>query len=448
MELTEAAISKLAPDAGTVQRAQEVAHFRRWHLLAGNGRVIWGEYGNPSDPFLVAADIENLAVYCTCPVRRKPCKHGIGILLCFLRYNGNFSVQEPPEWVQQWLENRERRFAKQEEKKTQRSAEAEAALAAQRQRNRERRMADMEAGLSILENWVLDLLRQGLASLEGREAAYFQELATRMVDAKLGTLARRIRQLPLLMQQDDWPSKLALQLGDIYLLVKAFQKLPNLPDELQDDLLTLAGVNFKKEDILAHAGINDRWLVAGLYFADEDDKLESRRTWLIGEQSGHIAMLLDFCWGNNMYETSWERGSILEGELVFYPSRWPLRALMKEYQEAKDKAFHLPEGLTDFEQLERKWAAAIGALPWFWPMPALLDAVVPVYDNKRFLLVDKNHKAVLLDCDPEMGWPLIAKCAGKPSRIFGQWEGEAFRPLTVFFDDETYFLKSVRQLMY
>ncbi len=441
MQLTKENILQLAPDAGTARRAREVAHFRRWHLLAGNGRAIWGEYGNPHDPFLVAADFENLAVYCTCPVRRKPCKHGIGILLTFLRHNGEFSVQEAPDWVQQWLDKRDRRFAKKKEEKPPRSAEAEAALAQQRKRNRERRMADMEAGLAILENWVLDLLRQGLASLEGREEAYFQELATRMVDAKLGTLARRIRQLPQLMPEDDWPSRLLQALGEIYLLVKAFQKLPALPDALQDDLLSLAGVNFKKEDILANAGVKDHWLVAGQFFAEEDSNLQSRRTWLIGEQTGKIAMLLDFAWGGNDYETGWRPGSILEGEVVFYPSAWPLRALVKSQNLCKDRPFHLPEGLADFKAMERKWAAAVGTLPWIWPLPLLLDGVTPVHDSGRFLLLDETGKAIRLACSSKNGWQLIAESTGNPIRIFGQWEGEAFRPLSVVSDGGINFLK-------
>ncbi|MAT55789.1 MAG: hypothetical protein CMN32_15030 [Saprospirales bacterium] len=440
MQLTEEKIFKLAPDSGTAQRAREVAHFRRWHLLAGNGRAIWGEYGNPYDPFLVAADFEKLAVHCTCPVRRKPCKHGIGLLLTFLRYNGEFSVQEPPDWVQSWLDKRDRRFAKKKEEKPQRSAEAEAALAEQRQRNRERRMADMAAGLDLLENWVLDLLRQGLASLEGREEDYFQELATRMVDAKLGTLARRIRQLPQVMTLDDWPSRLSQELGEIYLLVKAFQKLPTLPDALQDDLLSLTGVNFKKEDILANAGITDRWLVAGQFFAEEDSNLQSRRTWLIGEQSGRIAMLLDFSWGGTGYESDWRSGSILDGEVVFYPSRLPLRALVKAHEVVKDQPFHLPEGLTDFKELGKKWAAAVGTLPWVWPWPAILDEVIPVHTSGRFLLVDKNRDALPLACTPQSGWQLMAESAGMPIRIFGQWEGEAFRPLSVVADVEVHFL--------
>ena len=441
MQLTEEQILKLAPDSGTAQRARGLAHFRRWHLLAGNGRAIWGTYGYPLDPFLVAVDFENLALHCTCPVRRKPCKHGIGILLTFLWHNGEFKVAEPPGWVQKWLDQRDRRFAKKKEEKPLRDAGAEAALAAQRQRNRERRMADMEAGLAILENWVLDLFRQGLASLEGRQEAYFQELATRMVDAKLGTLARRIRQLPLLMQHDDWPSRLLQALGEIYLLVKAFQKLPALPAALQDDLLALAGVNFKKEAILATKGVTDLWLVAGQFFAEEESNLQSRRTWLIGQHSGKMAMLLDFSWGHAGYDAEWCLGSILEGEVVFYPSAKPLRALVKSHQERNDQPFHFPEGYANFETLEREWAAALGAQPWVWPWPVILDRVIPVHNNGNFLLVDEMHRALAVCCSEQNGWQLVAASTGRPLRIFGQWEGEAFRPLSMVSGAGIHFLK-------
>ena len=108
MNLTPQKITSYAPDPGTAQRATGIAHATIWHSLEGNGRAIWGTYGYAADPFKVSVDFEGPAFSCTCPVRRKPCKHGIALLLVFAKNNDAFQVvTDPPAWVTTWLHKRD-----------------------------------------------------------------------------------------------------------------------------------------------------------------------------------------------------------------------------------------------------------------------------------------------------------------------------------------------------
>jgi len=435
MPVSEKKILALAPDAGTARRAREVAHFRRWHLLEGNGRAIWGEYGNPANPFYVKADLVHLACSCTCPVRRKPCKHGIGLLLVFLRSNGVFQVAEPPEQVANWIKNRDERLRKKKAPALPISKEGEKVLAAKRQKSREKRIFQMGAGLAELESWLTDLFRQGLASLERQGSYYFNELATRMVDAKLGTLARRIRQLAALMGQDQWPEKMLMELGDIYLLIKGFQNRQNLPEGLQNDLLNLAGVNPKKEDVLAGDGLKDRWLIAGQIETEEEGSLTARRTWLIGEESGRTCLLLDFAWGGAGFEQSYITGNVLPGTVAFYPSAYPQRVLLKNF-ELTNPPFRIGSGYPSFKVFASAHAKVLSAQPWLWPFPAQFDQVIPVFQNDAFSLVDGERKTLPVLTAPATGWKILALSGGHPISIFGQWEGEGFRPLSAVSDGE------------
>ena len=65
-----------------------------------------------------------------------------------------------------------------------------------------------------------------------------------MVNAKLGSLARRIRGLHLLVGQKNWHEKVLSEIGEIYLLVKGFQNMEKLPPNLQQELLSVSGINF------------------------------------------------------------------------------------------------------------------------------------------------------------------------------------------------------------
>lgn len=444
MQLTYDNILALAPDAGTAQRARTVAHAQRWLTLEGTGRSIWGTLGNPADPYRTQVDFQGPAFQCSCPVRRQPCKHGIGLLLLFFKNNDAFRVvDEPPDWVTSWLLKRAARSAN-PNSAGERPAEVNEALAEKRRQNREKRMFQMAAGLAELESWLSDLFRQGLSTLEGKAGEFWNELATRMVDAKLGTIARRLRQLPLLMTYSDWHEKILAELGDIYLIVKAFQRIEQLPEPLQDDLLTLSGVNLKKEDILAQPGLNDKWLVAGQTEMTEENNLLARYTWLAGESTGKIALLLDFSWGGQGFDTHYRMGAILTGEVVFYPSAYPQRGLLKSF-EYIDQPFTAWPGYSSLEIFAGKYALALSANPWVSHFPAFLEAVIPVYHKGEFILVDHQHKQLPLRADENSGWKLIALSGGKPLRIFGVWNDEKFLPLSTIISHRFYLLHAAGQ---
>ncbi len=434
-ELTYEHILTLAPDAGTAQRAKSVAHAQRWLTIEGNGRAIWGTLGDPADPYRTAVDFEGMGFRCSCPVRRQPCKHGIGLLLLFSKANHLFQlVEAPPDWLADWLKKRSERTAKPTaDAAPQRSPEVDQALAEKRKLNREKRILQMSAGLAKLESWLLDLFRQGLATLEGQATSYFNDLAARMVDAKLGTLARRIRQMPLLMSEANWHEKILAELGEIYLLLRAFQRLETLPEPLQDDLLSLAGVNFKKEDILSLEAVADNWLVAGQTEEAEDGNLLARRTWLIGEATGKMVLLLDFSWGGQGFETTFRLGTVLRAEVVFYPSAWPQRAVLKQF-EYSEAAFSLRNGFPALADFADAYAGALAENPWLARFPAFLEGVVPIFHQKKFVLVDALRKQLPLDVGDDLGWKLVALSCGRPIGVFGTWDGELFTPLNVVVD--------------
>lgn len=434
-ELTYDYVLTLAPDPGTAQRAKSVAHAQRWLTIEGNGRAIWGTLGDPADPYRTAVDFEGMGFRCSCPVRRQPCKHGIGLLLLFTKANHLFQLQDsPPDWLADWIKKRSERATKTtSEAPLQRSTEAENALAEQRRLNREKRMDQMAAGLAELESWLLDLFRQGLATLEGQADRYFNDLAARMVDAKLGTLARRIRQLPALMAEANWHEKMLAEIGSIFLLLRAFQRLDTLPGPLQDDLLSLAGVNLKKEAVLAQNGVHDNWLVTGQTEEEEDANLLARRTWLIGEQTGQVALLLDFSWGGAGFETSFKLGTVLKAALVFYPSAYPQRALIQSFEYSHDP-FSLRNGYPTLSDFAYAFASALGENPWLGRFPAFLEGMVPVFHQAKFVVVDSQRKQLPLTVDELTGWKLVALSCGKPMGIFGTWDGEAFTPLSVVVD--------------
>lgn len=437
MSWTEQKIRDFAADALTFDRARGLFFGNRWLNLQGNEKLIWGEYpaggGRSSGPirlYRTAVDPLNERFYCSCSSRIQPCKHTLALMLQLLRRNDSFFVTyDLPDWVEKWANPTEK-----SPEKRQISKEEAARRAAQQERNQDKRLVQMEAGVNELENWLIDLLNQGLASLAVQDADFWDGFAARMVDAKLGGIGKRIRMFKDLQAGEGWHDLLLQELAELYLFVRAFRRIDLLPQALQQDVLTMAGISRKQADVLQQKGLRDRWLVCGITEGVEE-KLNYRRTWLMGEKSGKFALILDYSWGNQGYDTHWQRGQVLEGECVYYPSAYPQRALIRDFKLSKAPFVnqHAHPTLDDFGDA---YAKALAANPWMQVMPLFLEESIPVFHEEQFYLVDQSARQLNLNCDPMVGWKMVALSGGRPISVFGEWTGQLFQPLAVLTEEK------------
>ena len=417
-----------APDPGTASRAAGLATTRRWRDLSGTPEYFWGECKSSGTAYykVVISNLEGqLRPFCNCPVRHRFCKHNLALIEIFTLQSDAFKVTEDaPEWVLEILE----KLLDDQPRYRERSEVEEATLANQRRANREKRLLEMTAGLVELEDWLVDLMRSGVAQLSGREEAYWQQLSARMVDAKLGGIGNRVRNLADLRTAPDPHAAMLAELADIYLLVRGFQRLDALPPLLQQEMLNQAGLNIKKEEVLELSGTEDVWYCCGQNEGSRDEQLFWRRTWLYGEASEQFALLLDFAYGNKPYEDAPRPGQVLSAEVIYYPSSYPQRALFRQPNFRGEPVRLRPDAT--LSDMATRFAAALEQNPWNNLLPAWLDGVVPVAQGSNHLLVDADRKQIALNC-PERSWlRLLALSGGHPIRVFGEWNGAHFTPLT------------------
>lgn len=436
--MTLEAARALSPDEGTLKRAESLAHPRMWIVAESNGRALWGEsWGSGSEPYRAVVDMNGPAFKCSCPVKRFPCKHTLALLLMAASDDPKaFGQNTPPQYVTDWLDNRDRKqVAKFEPRTDEQIAKSEAA----KDKTRHERLEIMEVGIADLQRRLLDIIRQGLASLENISGNYWQDFASRMVDAKMGGLSRRIKSWASYQEQypEDWYERLLSELGMVYLFAKAFNSFDKITEVLQTDMLIQAGLSVKKEDLMKQKGIEDDWMVMAQTETKEEDNLTSRRVWLLGKNLGKIVLVLDFTFGNTGFQTAWISGAVYTAELVFYPAAYPLRVAVKNI-EINPKTAHqflLSDNLSiiDFANLYSK---AVAANPWVSDFPILLTDVVPVFHNNRVVLVDKNNQYLTCtssanDAKQDTAWVLMSVSGGTPISVFGEWTNEEITPLSI-----------------
>lgn len=420
-------IAALAPDTATLQRARGISFARyKWQLLEGNEQLIWGQYeGGGNQVYRVAVQLQNQSFFCTCRSARKPCKHALGLALILQKHNESFRVTyDPPAWVRDWLQERPA--------PARRPPQVSSEPADQR-------LHLMEAGLLDLERWLLDLAEQGLASVGNRGNAFLDELASRMVDAKLGGLARRLRLLKQHFGKDGWQDLLARELGDLYLLAQGFKRLDQLPPTLRKTLLHTAGVNIRKEEVLQEKPVNDRWLILG-HREGTEENLSFRRTWLAGEKSGKTALLLDFAWGQTGYAEQWPPGRVIQASLAYYPLHFPMRAQIGDFSFSSGP-FAGQAGHPHWEAFTADLAAMAASDPWAPVFPAMVDQITPLWQENALVLADNNRKTLRIPPDDPAGWKLLALSGGNPVRIFGEWDGAQFFLLSAIYQGRFVFLR-------
>jgi hypothetical protein len=125
-------------------------------------------------------------------------------------------------------------------------------------------------------------------------------------------------------------------------------------------------------------------------------------------------------------------------ELVFYPSAFPLRALVKTRQEAVLLS-KSPPGQTIAGAIAA-YHKAFTACPWLEQFPVLLQSVMPMRAGEGWLIQDTQGYILPLSSrlEPKQGWQLLALSGGSPVSLFGEWDGTHLLPLTVWVEERFY----------
>lgn len=433
-------ILALAPDPASAKNGKSLATPRKWPTLGHNDAAVWGEcQGSGSKPYQTKVDLSEMAWSCSCPSRKLPCKHTLGLLLLLQSQPQAFTQTTPPPWVEEWLASRakraEKRVKKQEEPL---DPAAEAKRAAAQAKKASARQANIAAGLAALDTWLRDLMRQGLASVQGKPLSFWEAPAKRLNDAQAPGAAGMLRRLAATATRTDEAGRLLAGLGRLWLLVEAYQRIDSLSPATQADIRAALGLTINQDEILSQPGQRDQWLVIGQHTMTED-KLNAHYTWLWGSAAGRGALILDFIHANATVQTQAGQrqvpGTCLDAELAFYPGSYPLRALIKTHH-ADMTTFDTLTGYPDIPTALDAYAAALGQQPWLERFPLALQAVTLVNNGTAKDWAVRDAHGLLLPCDRRFAepWQVLALSGGHPVVLTGEWDGSTLLPLGVLVE--------------
>lgn len=435
--LTTEQILALAPDSASVKAGKGLASQRKWVHVGQNTRALWGEcQGSGSEPYRTQVDLTDFSFRCSCPSRKFPCKHTLGLLLLHAASDNIIpEATTMPPWVEEWLNKRQDKAQPKQRVEAQDKGSASGAgskATASSARQRSERQKRIDQGLDELARWLGDLVRQGLAAVQSQPIAYWEHMAARMVDAQAPGIARMLREMAgIAASGTGWHERLLERLGLLHLLLESYRRIEVLPGPLQADVRTLVGWTLKQEDMLNEPSKFDDWLVVGQR-TYEEERLQVNRTWLWGQRTEQSALILDFAHQGQPLDRSLVPGTYFEGELVYYPSAYPQRALLRQRLSASASGSST-SGYPSIESMLSAYAAALACVPWLASFPAQLANVVPVH-NDTWLICDTHGQVLPISPRFERLWNLLALSGGQPIWLFGEWDGVMLLPLAVQAD--------------
>ncbi|KQM85062.1 hypothetical protein ASE67_15410 [Sphingomonas sp. Leaf23] len=373
MAIDVTAVEQLATDQASLKAAAGLAKPGKWSGLGSShdAALIWGECaGSGAHPYRVTADLRDLGSKCTCPSRKFPCKHALALLWMHAEAILPFPAADTPDWVVEWLGRRRPASGAPQPapvasgvpgpsaKDLGAAREPEPAedptAAGRREAANARRADDTDrailGALEALEQWIGDQLRLGLAGFIDDATARCRRIGARLVDGKAAALAGHVDELPAriwALPPGDRVRGATVELARLVMLARAFRAAPR-----DAELRRAVAAAERREALLddpAALRITATWDVLAEQVRTRRDGLIAQTTWLLNLGDGpRFAMLLDFFPASTGRRGSaFVPGEQFVGDILFYPARAPLRAL-----------------------LVRREAGAIDGPPHDWPRPA------------------------------------------------------------------------------
>ncbi|MCD9873427.1 SWIM zinc finger family protein [Streptomyces guryensis] len=425
----------LAPDVASRKAGSRLGAAGPWSGAGSSDEgAVWGLCkGSGSKPYRTVVDIADAAApayRCSCPSRKFPCKHALGLLLLWAGGDGVLPSGQAPDWAEQWIEGRRQRG---EQKRTagashssSGSGDPEAA-----RRRAERRAERITAGATELEQRLADLLRGGLASAEQAGYGLWEETAARMVDAQAPGLAARVRELGAIPSSGPgWPVRLLEECALLHLLDQGWLHREQLPDGLAATVRSRIGLPGTADG----PPLRDRWLVLAQYDT-ADARLTTRRVWLHGTDSNRTVLLLSYGAAGRAPELALPVGLTLDAEVSAYPGAGQLRVALGEQFAPPAPAVTRPPGVTT-ARAAAHYGEALRDDPWLDSVPVTLDRVIPIPDGDSWQLADADADAALpltsaARTRPGL-WRLVALSGGAPVKVFGECGHRGFTPLTAW----------------
>ncbi|RYD51160.1 MAG: SWIM zinc finger family protein [Sphingobacteriales bacterium] len=428
-------ILSLAPDEASKKAGQALANSSKWQQTGSSDRSLWGDcQGSGSKPYQTVVEIATLTSKCSCPSRKFPCKHGLGLLLLQAKDASKFSSVPEPAWVAEWLDKRAQKTTAEPAERTKAAPDEKA-----QQKRQAARESKAASGLDELLLWMKDSVRSGLVQFPEKGSRFFEDISRRLIDAQLPGLARIVAGIgETNFYAEGWQTQVLDAFARLYLAISGYRNLGDARPQLMQELRGFMGFP-QSADSLNEPLPETDWLVLSKAQSREG-ALTVEKYWLINAD-GQKGLFLQFLAPGAATSLHLLAGECFRGEVRYYKAAVPLRVQLTPTQrQTTPPSVPVLRGWDAVADLESQ---VLAAAPLLDGMPYVVAALKPVRTPEAsWRMEDEHGRQMYLDPSvPEMVlWSWLAVSGGQYLQTavlgaenhyqpLGVWQNTTYTPL-------------------
>lgn len=424
------------PDANSQKAAKKLSKQEDWHNKgASSGQWIWGEITG-SAIYQSAVYLPELKFECSCPSFKRPCKHALGLLLCYAEHQDLFTVIEDaqtfPERIKKWIEKSQKAAKKADPNEPPKEVDLEAR--AKRHAARDKKVDD---GMAALQQWLQDTLSLGLAKLRA-DASSINQMIHRLADAQATGINGWLDQLYSSLYQHDWQQQSLTWIARLHLITQLWQRREQLDADLQAEIRQLIGFSIPPDEF-AKLPIQTatQWVVGKKIANLSQGNGRYRRQWLWNNATQQASLVLDFEIGSfTTFPPALALNSCVDLPLQYFPSSTPVRAKITENTVAltlkPTVAKHAPnaawanfqEALTNQQKLLQKNPFL---LSYLW---VVANLQLVRQDDQTLWIIDQHKNTLPLIVDKPLQFAIAV--GDEPFCLAAEWNGQQLEALSLW----------------
>ena len=296
------------------------------------------------------------------------------------------------------------------------------------------RLANFKAGARLLQDWLQDQVRFGLATIEADPRGHFEQIAAQLTDAQLPGPAESLRALSQRVAEGgNWIEVVLDTLGYWHLQTSLMLQPERLTPQQLDGVLLALGLRVRKATLQGQeTSPAQRWSCIGLTLTERSNVFARCVYWL-GETTSAWAEQLDFNYGGPPTPIATQIGDAGTFGVHAYPGGLPGRALLPERRSLSNST-HAPPAHASIAQQQAYAERLLIEQPWRRRIPFLLAVARLKIEGDRLLLVDNTGEALAVpatDSDTA-AWQLLAVSGGDSCHVYGVMTSGSLELLSVY----------------
>ena len=438
MKLSMDQVEALAPDAGTLNRAKKIAKPNKYSEIGANDRAIWAVALGSSnyDTFI---DIQGPAYKCSCPVKKLPCKHAMGLMVLVAQEPTVAKNDTPPEDLTTWLNKRDGAAKAKADKVT--GQVKDPAAQAKRAQQRE---SNVDKGIEELKRFLEDSVRMGLAESSKRSQDVWDQMQKRLIDAQARGLSRMLDWIRREMGSGpNWTESVFRALLRMHALVSAYENREHLPAELVEDIRERIGWSKSKEQVMQTPAVNGPWLVVN-HGTRYESGLYTQTIWLLQQASGRMAKVLNFAtdFNRDTLQGGYQSGTLIDGNAHDFSQWSPQRVILQresafQFEEVQDWNWLRPFAAPNISQAIVELQKQRIHHPYQEAWPLLISNLRLVHKDEQLALVDEHNRLLLIEKGYGRPWQLLSAMGKQTATVFmTSFDGQQVMPWAVLCNQQ------------